>query len=45
MLSSMIDLDVVEYLDTGKVWAEEALEGHIMFARPGPTLEYWEDEE
>ena len=44
MLSSMIDLDVVEYLDTGKVWATSA-EGHIMFARPGPTLEYWEDED
>ena len=44
MLSSMVDLDVVEYLDTGKVWATSA-EGHIMFARPGPTLEYWENED
>jgi uncharacterized cupin superfamily protein len=44
MLSTMIDLDIVEYLDTGKVWARSA-DGHIMFARPGPTLEYWEDED
>ena len=35
-LSSMIDLDIVEYLDTEKVWARSA-EGHIMFARPGPA--------
>ena len=44
MLSSMIGPDIVEYLDTGKVWATSA-DGPIMFARPGPTVEYWEDEE
>jgi uncharacterized cupin superfamily protein len=44
MLSSMIGPDIVEYLDTGKVWATSA-DGTIMFARPGPTVEYWEDEE
>jgi hypothetical protein len=36
--------DIVECLDTGKVWATSA-DGPIMFARPGPTVEYWEDEE
>src|SRR5438105_3813504 len=35
MLSSMIGPDVVEYLDTGKVWVTSP-EGAIMFARPGP---------
>jgi uncharacterized cupin superfamily protein len=44
MLSSMIDPDIVEYLDTGKVSATSA-EGRIMFARPGPTVGYWEGEE
>jgi uncharacterized cupin superfamily protein len=43
MLSSMIGPDIVEYLDTGKVWATSS-DGPIMFARPGPTVEYWEDE-
>jgi len=44
MLSSMMGPDIVEYLDTGKVWATSA-EGLIMFARPGPPVEYWEGEE
>ena len=44
MLSSMMGPDIVEYLDTGKVWATSA-EGPIMFARPGPPVEYWEGEE
>ena len=45
MLSSMILPDVVEYLDTGKVWARDAAGEHILFARPGPTAEYWEGED
>ena len=45
MLSSMIDPDVIEYLDTGKVSARNAAGERIMFARPGPTLGYWEGEE
>jgi uncharacterized cupin superfamily protein len=43
MLSSIIGPDIVEYLDTGKVWATSS-DGPIMFARPGPTVEYWENE-
>jgi uncharacterized cupin superfamily protein len=32
-------------LDTGKVLAKDAKDDDIMFARPGPAVEYWEDEE
>jgi uncharacterized cupin superfamily protein len=45
MLSSMISPDVVEYLDTGKVFAQNAAGDPIMFARPGPRAEYWEGED
>jgi hypothetical protein len=37
--------DTIEYLDTGKVLAESVAGEPIMFARPGPTVEYWEGEE
>ena len=45
MLSSMTPGDVIEYLDTGKILAKDAKDDDIMFARPGPAIEYWEDEE
>jgi len=45
MLSSMIGPDIVEYLDTGKVYATSLAGEPIMLARPGPTVEYWEGEE
>ena len=45
MLSSMISPDIVEYLDTGKVFAQNASGDPIMFARPGPRAEYWEGED
>jgi uncharacterized cupin superfamily protein len=44
MLSSMVMPDVVEYLDTGKVFAQNASGDPIMLARPGPTVDYWEGE-
>jgi len=44
LLSSMISPDVIEYLDTGKVFAQNASGDPIMFARPGPRAEYWEGE-
>jgi uncharacterized cupin superfamily protein len=44
MLSSMIAPDVIEYLDTGKLFVRDATGEPIVFARPGPTLEYWEGE-
>jgi uncharacterized cupin superfamily protein len=44
MLSSMIASDVIEYLDTGKVFACDAAGEPIMLARPGPTVDYWEGE-
>jgi uncharacterized cupin superfamily protein len=45
MLSSMTPGEVIEYLDTGKVLAKDAKDDDIMFAKPGPAVEYWEDEE
>ena len=36
--------EVIEYLDTGKVLAKDAKDDDIMFARPGPAVEYWEGE-
>jgi uncharacterized cupin superfamily protein len=45
LLSSMVGPDIVEYLDTGKVYATAITGEPIMLARPGPTAEYWEGEE
>jgi uncharacterized cupin superfamily protein len=45
MLSSMIGPDIVEYLDSGKVYATSAGGEQIMLARPEPPAEYWEGEE
>jgi hypothetical protein len=45
MLSSMIGGEIIEYLDTGKVLAKGAEDEDIMFARPGPSVEFWEGED
>ena len=45
VLSSMVGPDIIEYLDTGKVYATSVADEPIMLARPGPTAEYWEGEE
>ena len=45
MLSTMIAPETIEYLDTGKILAKDAAGDDIVFARPGPTAEYWEGEE
>jgi uncharacterized cupin superfamily protein len=45
MLSSMIRGEIIEYLDTGKVLAKDAQDEDIIFARPGPAVEYWEGED
>ena len=45
MLSTTISPDIVEYLDTGKVGARSVAGDPDLFARPGPELEYWEDED
>jgi uncharacterized cupin superfamily protein len=44
MLSTAIQPDVVEYLDTGRILAHDAKGEYIMFAQPGPTSDYWEGE-
>jgi uncharacterized cupin superfamily protein len=45
MLSSMIQGDIIEYLDTGKVLAESPAGEQVIFSRPGPAITYWEGEE
>jgi uncharacterized cupin superfamily protein len=45
MLSSMIAPDIVEYLDTGKIGARSIADERIIFARPGPDVGYWDDED
>jgi uncharacterized cupin superfamily protein len=45
MLSSMIPGEIIEYLDSGKVLAKDIEDEDIVFARPGPTVEFWEGEE
>ena len=45
MLSTMIEPDIVEYLDTGKVGARSVAGERIMLGRPGPILDYWEGED
>ncbi len=45
MLSSMLRGEIIEYLDTGKVLAKGVEDEDVMFARPGPTVEYWEGED
>jgi uncharacterized cupin superfamily protein len=45
MLSSRIAPDIVEYLDTGKVGSRSVAGERIIFARPGPDVGYWEDED
>ena len=45
MLSSLILPEIVEYLDSGKIGARNAKGERIMFARPGPMLDYWDGED
>ena len=45
MLSSMIAPDIVEYLDTGKVGSRSIAGERIFFSRPGPEVDYWDDED
>ena len=44
MLSTAIQPDVVEYLDTGRILANDAQGQYIMFAKPGPASDYWDGE-
>jgi uncharacterized cupin superfamily protein len=45
MLSTLLQPDIVEYLDTGKVGARSVAGQRILLARPGPDLDYWEGED
>ena len=44
MLSSMVQPDIVEYVDSGKVGARSAAGERILMSRPGPMLDYWDGE-
>src|SRR5438477_10640404 len=41
MLSSSIQPDVVEYLDTGRILAYGATGHPVIFAQSGPATDYW----
>jgi uncharacterized cupin superfamily protein len=45
MLSTAIEPDVIEYLDTGRILAKDARGEDVMFARPGPAADYWDGED
>lgn len=45
MLSTLVEPDIVEYLDSGKIGARSVRGERIMLSRPGPVLGYWEGEE
>jgi hypothetical protein len=45
MLSSMINPDVIENLDSAKTLAYDAKGEPVMCSRPGPRFEYWEAED
>ena len=45
MLSTLIQPDIVEYLDSGKIGARSVSGERILLSRPGPTLDYWEGED
>ena len=45
MLSSRVGPDIVDYIDSGKVYATDLAGQPIMFSRPGPTVDYWEGED
>ena len=44
-LSPDVRAGIVERLLTGKIGARSVTGDRIIFARPGPELEYWEDED
>ena len=44
MLSSMFAPEIVEYPDSGKVGTSDAQGKRILLSRPGPMLDYWDDE-
>jgi len=44
MLSTLIQPDIVEYLDSGKIGARGAEGERLLMSRPGPILDYWDGE-
>jgi uncharacterized cupin superfamily protein len=44
MLSTLLQPEIVEYLDSGKVSATSPADGRLFRARVGPDVEYWDGE-
>ena len=44
-LSPLIAPDIIEYLDRGKIGADDATGKGILLSRPGPNLDYWDGED
>ena len=45
MLSTLIQPEIVEYLDSGKIGARSADGERLLLSRPGPLLDYWDGED
>ena len=45
MLSTLVQPDIVEYPDSGKLGARSVAGERILLGRPGPMLEYWDGED
>jgi uncharacterized cupin superfamily protein len=45
MLSTLINPEIVEYLDTGKIGTRDADGERIFLSRPGPGVDYWDGED
>jgi uncharacterized cupin superfamily protein len=45
MLSTLINPEIVEYIDSGKIGARSVADERIMLSRPGPMLDYWDGED
>ena len=45
MLSTLIQPEIVEYIDSSKIGARSATGERILLSRPGPTVDYWDGED
>lgn len=45
MLSTLLEPDLVEYPDSGKVGARSVTGERLLMSRPGPILDYWDGED
>jgi hypothetical protein len=45
MISTLVQPDIVEYPDSGKIGARSVAGDRILLSRPGPMLDFWEGED